>query len=217
MMMRMRFAIASTLLLALLATAAPAGAKCAPRKVLKIVTSIDDPAISGEHFARRPKTLYRLGEKYGRLEEEKNGETGLHLLIVISEPDVWMVNRADNSGQHSVDPGPTFIFRAPLVSDISSKYWNNLEMGCEVPFMNAVGAKPEPVDGHPDQHVYVHSAEGTTVRLIVGKNDIPLRAEIASSEGKFAIVYHSFEQLDTEDASLFAKPAGVKFTEQEQE
>ncbi len=187
-------------------------AKCAPVRTLRIVTTVDDAQMEPGHFARRPKVMYRLGEKYGRIEEELNPASGLHLLIVINEPDMWMVNLADKTGQHAVDEGPTFIFRAPIIGDLSSEYWNKFEFGCEVPFMQAVKASKRE-DARSGTTTYEHQAEGVTVALVTSKTGIPQRVTITNADGTYAFVYQSFEQLDNADTRLFDRPAGIKFTE----
>jgi hypothetical protein len=191
-----------------------ARAKCAPKYVLRIVTAIEQPDLPADHFARVPKTLYRSGETMARLEEEKNPATGTHLLIVINEPDIWMVNRADMTGQHALDSGPTYVFHAPALGTIESKLWTNLELGCEVPFMKAVGSEPKSLPN--GGRVYEHSAEGVSVRLFVTNTDIPTRLEATGPDLDLAIVYKAFEQLRDAPRTLFEKPAGVTFEEKAQ-
>jgi hypothetical protein len=102
--------------------------------VLKIVTAADFPDAPASAFASLPRTLYRLGERYARLEEALDKERNLHLLVVVNEPDVWMVNLADRTGRHAVDDGPP-KFHAPIVDNFASKFWRQFEFGCEEPFM----------------------------------------------------------------------------------
>lgn len=198
------------LLAAALLLVAPYGfAKCAPKYVLRIVTVADYPG--GDAFSKMPKTLYRSGEGLGRLEEEKNPATGAHMLVVINEPDIWVVNRADMTGQHMVDPGPELVFHALILNGAGSPHWNNFEFGCEVPFMNAVGAKGE--RGEDGRTTYVHVHEGITAKLIVGKNGLPQRLELSGPENNFSLDYAAYEELRDAPKDLFAKPARVTFTE----
>ncbi|HYK04792.1 MAG TPA: hypothetical protein VE974_23770 [Thermoanaerobaculia bacterium] len=114
-----------------------------------------------------------------------------------------------------VDPGPSFGFHAPILPDLESTFWRHFELGCEVPFMKAVGAAPRetPAGGR----LYVHSAEGMTARLFVDKNDIPLRVEMLKGQEPFiTLVYSVFEQLLDAPKDLFEKPSGVKFEERHQ-
>lgn len=187
---------------------------CAPEPVVKVVTTALYPGVPSDDFASKPKTLFRKGEKYGRLEELFDPETGLHILIVVNEPDAWMVNRADGTGQHIVDPGPTFRFVAPVLGGTESEHWQRFELGCEVAFMKEVGA--ERIELGPNGPLrYRHSHEGTTVELYTTVAGIPTRAEVKSPEGKMTIEYLSFEILKTVPGDLFTKPEGVTFTEAE--
>lgn len=120
------------LLLICLALPSVAGAVSAPEKMIRIVAREVSPGVAAESFRAQPKTLYRLGTRYGRVEELPNPASGLHLLAVMNEPDVWMVNRRDGTGRHIIDPDPSFHVGAPVFE------WPglpatlaDLEHGCE--------------------------------------------------------------------------------------
>src|SRR2546428_515480 len=133
-------------------------AVCAPTRMLRIVTTVDAFGLPADHFVTQPKTLYRYGSMFGRVEEVFNKQTGLHLLVVVSEPDVWVVNRVNNSGQHMTDRGTNIDFHAPIITATKSEHWRMLEFGCEEDFMKSVNAKTEPADGGMIR--YSHEAEG---------------------------------------------------------
>lgn len=201
----------SLVALALLLPAAALEARCVPLKLLRIVTVFEPANAPPDAFARKPKTLYRLGEKYGRMEEELDEERNLHGLIVVNEPNVWMVNLADRTGKHIVDTGESVVFHAPLVDKAQSKLWSQFEFGCEVEFMKAVGAEAESL---PDGGTrYVHAAEGVTATLTVKADGKPARVEIKTAEEPYAIRYVAFETVDKPPASLFTRPQGIRFTE----
>src|SRR5437879_11734236 len=82
-------------------------AVCAPTRMLRIVTTVDAFGLPADHFVTQPKTLYRYGSMFGRVEEVFNKQTGLHLLVVVSEPDVWVVTRAKHGDQHTRGRGET--------------------------------------------------------------------------------------------------------------
>lgn len=186
-------------------------ARCEPKHTLKIVVSVEDDALPADHFSRRPKTIYRSGRLFGRVEEELNPHNGRHMLVVVNAADLWIVNLADKTGQHAIDPGPSLSFRAPIVGDVDSDYWSNFEFGCELPFMQAVGTE-KPATPGSDERVYEHSKEGATVQLVSVKG-IPKRVSIETKERKLAFVYHSFEQITNADPALFERPSGIAFIE----
>jgi hypothetical protein len=206
-----RLFVAALLAVALIRSDA-ALARCEPKHTLKIVVSVEDANLPDDHFTKRPKTIYRSGRLFGRVEEEPNPITGRHMLVVVNAADLWIVNLADKSGQHAIDPGPSLSFRAPIVGDVDSEYWNNFEFGCEVPFMQAVGTETTAADATSGERVYEHTKEGATVQLVAVKG-IPKRVTIETKERKFAFVYQSFEQLTNADPALFEKPSGITFTE----
>src|SRR5205823_270068 len=182
-----------------------------PLKVLRVVTTFESPNVPDGAFPRKPKTLYRLGEKYGRMEEELDEERNIHGLIVVSEPDVWMVNLADHTGKHVVDTGESVIFHAPLVDRAQSKLWSQFEFGCEVEFMKAVGAEAEKLPSGETR--FTHSAEGVTATLTMKADGRPAKVEIRTAEEPYAIRYLAFETIDSPPASLFTKPQGIRFSE----
>jgi len=184
------------LALTLFGTIEPASARCIPKYVLKIVVSMDTP-----DSAR--KTIYRSGERFGRIEDPPN-------VIVVNEPDVWSVDRALRVGQHERDRDHDLVFRALIIDDFGSQHWNNFEYGCEVPFMKTVGSVAEPVAGS-DERVYEHSTEGVTARLTVSKSDVPLRIDIRKGDETYVVIYHAWEELRDAPKALFAQPNGVSF------
>lgn len=81
-------------------------------KMMKIVTRDTSPGTPAASFGAKPKTLYRMGETYGRSEEMPDPPERIHGLMVIAEPKVWMINLWDKTGRLIIDPGPTYVFRA---------------------------------------------------------------------------------------------------------
>jgi len=193
-----------------LAYASDVFAACAPTRMLRIVTAVEAAGLPPDHFATQPKTLYRFGNAFGRVEEVLNRQTNIHLLVVVSEPDVWVVNQVNMSGQHIVDRGPSLDFRAPIITASKSEHWKDLEFGCEEEFMKKAGAQPESLaDGRTR---YTHAAEGIKASLLIGPKRRPERLETEGGEARFAVKYLSYEDAEFQP-DLFARPAGVKFSE----
>jgi hypothetical protein len=93
--------------------------------VTRIVTRYLSPVIQPGSFGAKPKTLYIASDGYSRTEEEPDPEQGVHGLIIVSEPDVWMINLFDHTGRHIVDPGPTYnvdLLAAVEIAAASEKY-----------------------------------------------------------------------------------------------
>src|SRR5258706_2327439 len=146
--------IARTLLCVLAALPVPAvaGARvCPPASRLKVVPAVDVPDAPADPVLRLPKTLYRQGERYARIEEAPSTDGDDQFLTVVAEPDVWTANLANRTGNYQKDPGPTFLFRAAIFGDpnIESRFINTLEFGCEVDWLSKAGAKRSRVN-HPE-------------------------------------------------------------------
>src|ERR1700691_1890778 len=77
-----------------------------PKQMTKVVVQLQGPEIPAESFAPKPKTMYRAGGRYCRMEEEPDTKNGIHGLAVTNEPDFWMTNLMTKTARHGVDPGP---------------------------------------------------------------------------------------------------------------
>jgi hypothetical protein len=123
--------------------ASASAATCAPEQLVHIVVANVTPGVDPAAFAAQPKALYRIGSDKLRIEEAVDAARGMHLVAVIAEPNIWIANLSDGTGKHVVDPGPTFLARAPVfvVGDASGKL-AGLEFGCEADFIAANAPKP---------------------------------------------------------------------------
>src|SRR5260370_32539241 len=97
-----------------LLSAVALGQSSPPETMTKLVVRLESPDIPSTSFAAQPKTMYRAGTRYCRIEEWPDIANNIHGLIVINEPDVWLVNRLDKTARHQVDPGPTFNCPMPI-------------------------------------------------------------------------------------------------------
>ena len=178
--------------------------------MLHVVVSLQTDGQPSDAFITKPKTLYRLGSKYGRIEEASDPEHNVHLLFVVSEPDVWAVNLANQTGRHMIDPGPSLNFRAPALQAVKSAQWNEFEFGCEEDFMISRGVKPS-VDSEGTL-TYVYEKEGVSVRLLVGSDHKPRAILGRIPEATFRLEYLMYDWLQP-DLSLFKRPANIIFNE----
>ena len=204
-----------------LVTARLLEAECAPEQMLRIVTQAEGPQIDANSFAAKPKTVYRLGKKYARIEEEPDPPNKIHALIVSSAPHNWMVNLYDRTGRHIVDPDPNGDVVIPLFPPGSFGGFptelGEIEMGCEVAFFESHGS---PIRA-------LKSKGGDRIQQALGVSDWKLvlvrRASQAppemlfvfkGSEIVFTLRYLSFEMLAQPDMKKFAKPEGIQLREE---
>ncbi|MBI1355546.1 MAG: hypothetical protein GC160_14475 [Acidobacteria bacterium] len=162
----------------------------APRTMKRLSVWLQSPDVPKDSFAAQPKRMFRAGNKYCRTEEAPDTENGIHGLLIANEPDVWMVNRLDETAKHIVDPGPTFNCRMPILgSHIRSqedfeKPLLQLEFGRELAFFKAVGAEQSEGPLLTGDPTIAHSARVDDVDLILLTTaELIPRAVVAISNG----------------------------------
>ena len=201
------------ILIALIAAPASA-ATCAPPTLTRIVTRSVGPDILLGSFNAEPVTLYRKGERHLRNEEAPDPEQRRHLLTIVAEPDIWMINLMDQTGKHLVDPGPIFVAHAPIVAGQGvPAVFQELEFGCEAAFVRARGreAGVRTVDGKTAR-IYALQAGDQRLEVLLIDRGVP--AEVAYYRGARTVLtirYDAFEMGLPDDPTLFQKPAGVTF------
>ena len=200
----------------LLVGANASAADCTPAQMIKIRYSNDVPGADPRSFAKQPKTLYRLGAKYGLIEELPDEPNRIHGLIVVSEPDIWIVNLAQNTGQHLVDGGPTYFFRAPVLSDAGSAFLSGLEFGCELAYMRAAGAtaSKRTSAGRPSWE-YGVSRDAEAIIVTTDPDSERPRTVRFVRAGKeiLTVRYLEYQPGLATNLQLFRKPTGIAFQE----
>lgn len=211
-LLNLAMAVAAGLLAAPVAQAA----ECAPERMVRVVFRNDTPGVDRASFAAKPRTLYRLGERYGRVEEELNPATGHHLLIVVAEPDVWMTDLAAGKGQHVVDPGPTFEFRAPIfVTQGLPPVFGRLETGCELDFVATyapVAVGKVTVEGVAlDRHQVSVGRDRIEILVRPDGRQVVSVAHYRDERPLTVLRYLDYAVDLPPNMALFAKPPGVAY------
>ncbi len=159
-------------------------------RMTKIVFRSMSPDTAPDSFGAQPKTLYRVSDKYWRIEEAPDPARGIHNLRITREPDAWVINLLDNTARHIIDPGPTFFARLPIISTL----------------------KP---NGQPDCNALAIKSGAREVTLLLDPDTSkPVEMDVRK-DGKpdFSIRYLSYETDLPFDPSLFEPPQGLKITE----
>jgi hypothetical protein len=192
--------------------------------MIKIVTRAMSPTLDPNSFAAKPKTLYRAGTKYARIEEAPDPENGIHGLIVINEPDSWLVNLAHKTGQHIVDPGPTFIVHSPVFwsakregEDDPDKYFKDFEFGRELEFFrehNAEKVENREVEGKQCRALRVKNGSREVILLLEPTIGTPWQIDIGK-DGKLesSVRYLDYKTGLPFEKSLFEPPNGIKISD----
>jgi hypothetical protein len=190
-----------------------------PRTMIHVIVQLSGTDIPEGSFAGKPKTLWRATNSYCRSDEEPDPAQGLHLSIIMNEPDSWLVDLANNRAKHMVDPGPTFNCRLPIFAfsmELLKSKVGGLEYGHELEFFQKNGAKQ--VDG-PElksfkANYYEVALDGMVLKL-VERVDIhaPILISLLQGEKVTSVRYLLWEDQIPFKADLFAKPTGVSIEE----
>lgn len=207
------FVLLSALLSGLPAASAAEDFVCAPKQMLKVIVQADIPGLPPTHFARAPKTMYRYEQNLARVEEQADPVSGVRLLMIVHEPDIWVIDRAKNTGEHTVDPGPTYRVRMRIFPDsVKSQAIRDLEFGCEVQMMTKAGAKTR-TEGDVTMYELADGKETALLKTDTASGK-PLRVELYYGDKRMAALdYKQYAMTTPVDELLFSKPEGVQISE----
>jgi hypothetical protein len=193
----------------------------------KIVYRDISTNILSNSFAAQPTALYRMGEKYNRSEEAPDPVLGIHGLIIMNEPDAWMINLMDKTGTHMVDGGPTYVVHDCIVSPpnksqaefqaFTTSSISGFEFGKEMEFLKKHKAKksgPLSIGGVSCDR-YELTIDGYLIDLFA-KNGTETPYQLKVSKEQTQISYLRYDTYRTDlqpDLSLFKPPAGIKISE----
>ncbi len=210
------------------APGAEPSAACSPSKMVKATIRNATPDLDPDSFAAQPRTYYRFGTRYGRVEDQPDKEHGVHGLMVASEPDLWMINLLNKKGKHRIDKQPPQHFHIPLLAlpgnpaslpeGAPSEFLTGFELGCELEYVKAHsgGAPPrqEQLDGHTYDAYTATQGEHKIVLLIDPATGKPFSATSLKS-GKVIthVRYVDYDAGLEPDLSLFVPPKDVRFLE----
>jgi hypothetical protein len=193
-----------------------------PQVMLKIIVHYDSPGIPKDAFIRQPKVIYRAGSGFCRVEEALDADHGLQQLLVVNEPDSWIVNLVDKKGQHVVDPGPTFNCHLPIFSgppegssDTTDYLKLGLEFGSESAFFTKMGATSQPGPVLQSKQTTSYVLDFGDIRLTlytIGLSHRPL-ALGRVYQHKGGLLWYSDYGLLPFDPKLFSKPEDVSIQE----
>jgi hypothetical protein len=217
----MKGAMRRSLLLFIVLRAIAVGEQ-SPEWMTKLSVRLQRPEIPEESFAAKPKLMYRAGNRYCRTDELPDPENGIHGLVIINEPDVWMVNLLTKTARHFVDPGPTFnchlaVFAGEQVkstADMKNPLLE-LEFGQEIAYFKAKGATVKQGSVLRDKPTSVYTLGVGDSQLFLFTTGTPERPwAVARHHGNISEIfwYGTYEQLPF-DPKLFAKPEDVKIEE----
>lgn len=194
-----------------------------PPTMTRLVVRLDAANVREGSFPAMPKTMYRAGTRYCRIEEFPDNQHGIHGLLIVNEPDEWLINLQTKTGQHFVDPGPTFNCRLPIFisaeeihsqSDVN-KPLMNLEFGRELIFFTNQGATPSDgpnLQGKTTKAYTVNIANSQFFLFTSGMPEHPVAVTRQRGNGQETYWYGDFKEIPF-DAKIFIPPVGLRIEE----
>jgi len=184
------------------------------------VYRFEGTAIDAYPFLATPRKIWRVGRTYMRAEEELNMSTGARTLMIVNEPDYWLINRDTFTGQHGVDNGPTYNTIAPVLSKFAAIYSDSLrsfELCREKKFFEnrkAQSLSKKTIDGVLCDSYELKFEDITLSLFLRVDNGNPKLVSVARNGETALTVYYDEYQSDMKpDFSLFRPPAGTTITE----
>lgn len=168
--------------------------------------------ISPESFEAKPKRVWRVDDSRLRFEEQLNVEKAEQKLVIVAQPDIWLINVAAKKGVHTIDPGPTYKVNFPVLTATGVPELSQLEMGRENEFFAA--RKPKSL---PEKLVAGILCTGQEItidkrKLILysKKSDgKPYQVTLEYNDRPVAVRYLKYETGLAVDEALFKPPADV--------
>ncbi|HWF48379.1 MAG TPA: hypothetical protein VG168_15335, partial [Bryobacteraceae bacterium] len=186
-----------------------------PKTMTKAVVRLTGPGIKPGSPAALPKTIYRAGPHYARIEDPPDARQGMRKLTIIAEPDAYSVNLMDKKGAHAIDQGGADDVHMPVVFDPTHKLktLNHLEFGDELAFFEKAGAEKAIgpiVNNQPTDAYRLPEEEGSAILIVKRGSETPISLSWQTKDGIYTYEYFRYEQLPFNPA-LFAKPAGISY------
>jgi hypothetical protein len=180
----------------------------------RIEVHLESPEIPAGSFIAKPKILYRSGNRYCRAEEADDPEHSVHGLMIVNEPDAWMIYLSDKTAQHIVNRGPTFDCRLPLFESVDPKdeagmLYQDLQFGRELQFFKKMGAAGEPGPDEQGKKTTRYKIEIGNTKLLMFTINAPTERALAvgrpAGEKGEVYIYAAYDEIPF-DPKLFAKP-----------
>ena len=172
--------------------------------------------LDAQTAAARPKTIYLAGKGSSRIEQYADATSDIKHLIIVREPDIWLVDGVHKTVGHSVNHGPDLTVHNPILGPDGPEDLLGLEWGREPDFFEN-GATPLASEEIANTKCEVRSvqADNYEVRLYTDPvRKVPLELK-AFKDGQplFIAHYNSYRTDLPLDDSLFRPPTGFTVVE----
>jgi len=200
---------------------------CQPRSLVSMTVRNVTPGLQAMDPRAQPKRLWRKGGRYLRSVEQPVVSQALQdpkapmarqALVIIAEPDIWMIETASKEGRHSLDPGPVLEVRAPILTPGSAPpEFMSLEYGCEAEFVTvrAPVAQKTVRWGGIDAGIHTYTVGTASLAILMDdRTGEPLMITYVNQGRPIYIVrYDEYRQGLPDQPELFRPPPDVKIIE----
>jgi hypothetical protein len=187
--------------------------------MIRIVVRFMGPGIRPGSFAALPRTIYRAGSRYARVEDPPDARQQMEKLTIIAEPDAYSLNVLDKTGTHAIDHGGPDDIHLPVVLPFDPKHelghLDRLEFGEEIDFFKSAGARKEAgpvVNGRPTERYLLETPEGLASLVVKPGPETPVFISWSSRGEAYKYEFISYQDLPF-NPTLFAKPPGFRLRE----
>jgi hypothetical protein len=189
-------------------------------KITKLVIRYIASDLPNNTAGAKPKTFCVASNRYARIEQESDAALHSPNLIIVNEPDIWVIDLATKSGTHSVNAGPDLSVHNPILGTDSPEELFDFEFGYELQFLNRVHAKnlgSKEIRGTQCITREFEASDYLVTMYLDSKKNSPVELKVfKNGTMMFRIEYLNYENGLPFDASLFEPPIGISFTEQSQ-
>lgn len=198
---------------------AAAAGRCMPQMLFRATIRNVSPGLQAFDKQAQPRTIYRQGTTFLRVEEQPDPQRGDQILVIVAEPDLWTLNLATRQGRHAVDPGPVLEVKAPILPpslDMPEPF-KALEYGCEAAFVAQFAPRQQRVVpwGATVAVLYGVTIENQGVAILMDqkRNEPLMISYMRDGKPVYVIRYDEYRQGLPEKPALFAPPKSYKITE----
>lgn len=184
-----------------------------------MVVRLMGPGIKPKSFSALPRTIYRAGPHYARLEDPPDARQQIQKLTIIAEPDAYSVNLIDKKGTHAIDQGNANDLHLPVVLPFDPKHQlgnlDKLEFGNEEEFFKGAGATPEAgpmINAKPTDALRLTIPTGSSLLVLRSGTHEPVFLSWQTKEGTYKYEYIEYKDMPF-DGNLFKKPVGITYKE----
>jgi hypothetical protein len=194
-----------------------------PSSMTKMLVRLSGPGIRPKSTSALPRTLYRAGPHYARMEDPPDARQQLQKVTMIAEPDAYSFNLISKTGTHAIDQGGENDLHLPIVLPFDPKHQlaslDRLEFGSEFEFFEQAGANKQAgpiINSKPTDAYVIKTAYGPATLIVQGGTETPIKVSWRMPDGTYSYEYISYQDVPF-NPQLFTKPADVKFKEMPQD